>query len=170
MDIMTLIDEIQDIIESAPHVPLSGKVFIDGDLLLDYLDRLRMSLPEAVNQAQLIQQEKESLLEEAHLKAQAVIEEAKKKAEVIVQENQLVIKAKSQASQIIKQAEEVAEEIRSGTLSYSDQMLRQIEETINQALIKVREGRQELQAYSSAAATSSISQQVPGEDIENIYD
>jgi len=144
---------MEKIIEKAPHIPLTGKVFVDGDLLLDYIDRLRTALPEEVRQAQWIKQEKERLLEEARLKAQSLIEEAEKRTEMMAQENELVRKARKQADEIIIRTRKLAGEIKTGALSYADTTLAQLENNINQILAKIRENRQELKSYPMTRET-----------------
>ncbi|QGP93021.1 hypothetical protein MGLY_24180 [Neomoorella glycerini] len=152
MEFMTLIEEMEKIIEKSPHIPLTGRVFLDGDLFLDYLDRLRTALPEEVRQAQWIRQEKERLLEEARLKAQSLLAEAEKRAEMMAGENELVRKARAQASEIMARAQRLAEEMKAGALSYADGLLGQLEASLNQALTQVRQGRQELQAYPAGGS------------------
>ncbi|WXJ78866.1 hypothetical protein MTMBA_09450 [Moorella thermoacetica] len=164
MEFMTLIEEMEKMVEKAPHIPLSGKVFLDGDLLLDYLDRLRTALPEEVRQAQWIRQERERLLEEARLKARSLLEEAEKRSEIMAQENELVRKARSQASEIINRARNVAEEVKAGALSYADGLLAKLEASLNQALAQVQQGRQELQSYPAAGAGEAAAAGEPEKD------
>ncbi|MDN5344321.1 MAG: hypothetical protein PWQ18_432 [Clostridia bacterium] len=156
MEFMTLIEEMERMIEKSPHIPLSGKVFLDGDLFLDYLDRLRTALPEEVRQAQWIRQEKERLLEEARLKAQDILAEAEKRTEIMAQENELVRKARAQANEIIARAQRLAEEVKAGALGYADGLLGQLETNLNQALAQVRQGRQELQGYPSGGPEGQV--------------
>ncbi|WP_258361090.1 ATPase [Moorella sulfitireducens (nom. illeg.)] len=152
MEFMSIIEEMEKLIEKSPHIPLTGRVFLDGDILLDYLDRLRTALPEELRQAQWIRQEKERLLEEARLKARDLLAEAEKRAEMMAGENELVRKARAQATEIVARAQHLAEEMKSGALSYADGLLGQLETSLNQALAQVRQGRQELQAYPSGGS------------------
>ncbi|MBC7325299.1 MAG: ATPase [Moorella sp. (in: Bacteria)] len=154
MEYMTLIEEMERMIEKSPHIPLTGKVFLDGDLFLDYLDRLRTVLPEEVRQAQWIRQEKERLLEEARMKAQDLLAEAEKRSEILAQENEVVRKARAQATEILARAQRLAEEMKAGALTYADGVLGQLENNLNQALAQVRQGRQEIQTYPAGGSAS----------------
>ena len=149
---MTLIEEMEKMVERAPHIPLSGKVFLDGDMLLDYLDRLRTALPEEVRQAQWVRQEKERLLEEARLKARSLLEDAEKRSEIMAQENEVVRKARAQANEILNKARDLAEEMKVGALGYADGLLAQLETSLKQALAQVDRGRQERRACPASAA------------------
>jgi vacuolar-type H+-ATPase subunit H len=154
MEFITLIEEMEKIIEKSRHIPLTGKVFLDGDLFLDYLDRLRTSLPEEVRQARWITQEKERLLEEARLKARDLLTEAEKRTEIMAQENELVRKARNQAGEIVNRAQRLAEEMQAGALGYADEVLSRLEANLNQTLAQVRQGRQELQSYPGGSTTA----------------
>lgn len=147
MEIITLIEEMEKMVESALHIPLTGKVFLDGDLLLDYLDRLRSILPEEIRQAQWIRQEKERLLEEARVKAQETVDEALKRTEMMVEEHEVVRKARANASEIMARTRSAADEIKAGAMSYADAVLARLEANLDQTLAKVRQNRQELHSF-----------------------
>ncbi|MBE3573728.1 MAG: ATPase [Moorella humiferrea] len=154
MEFLSLIEEMEKLIEKSPHIPFTGRVFLDGDLFLDYLDRLRTALPEEVRQAQWIRQEKERLLEEARQKAATLLADAEKRAEMLAGENELVRKARAQATEIIGRARHLADEMKAGALSYADGLLEKLEESLNQALAQVRLGRQELKSYPAGGAAA----------------
>jgi len=156
VEITTLIEEMEKMVESAPHIPLTGKVFLDGDLLLDYLDRLRSTLPEEIRQAQWIRQEKERLLEEARVKAQETVDEALKRTEMMVDEHELVRKAMANASEIMARTRSAADEIKAGAMGYADAVLVRLEASLDQTLAKVRQDRQELHSFSPGGQTSNL--------------
>ena len=51
MEILELIENLEDIIERAITVPLSGKSLIDKDELLDVIEEIRLKLPDELKQA-----------------------------------------------------------------------------------------------------------------------
>ena len=46
MDIMEIIDMMEETIEKASSVPLTGKVMVDRDELLDYIQEIRLVYPD----------------------------------------------------------------------------------------------------------------------------
>jgi hypothetical protein len=58
MDLITALNELEELVENSSKVPLTHKVIIDEDRLLDLLDHIRTSLPEEVRQAKWILQER----------------------------------------------------------------------------------------------------------------
>ncbi len=148
MEIINLIEEMEKTIEKSFHVPLTGNIFINGDLLLDYLDHLRARLPDEIRQAKWINQEKERLLDEAKQKAQQIVEEAFKKTETMVDEHELTYRAKVNAGEIIAKTRNAAEEIKAGAQEYADRILNQLEKSLEKLLAEVYQNRQELQAFN----------------------
>lgn len=151
MEVDKFLDDIEAIIEKAPHIPLTGRVFIDGDLLLDYLDRLRTSLPEDIREARWITSERERIIEEAKQQAQRVIMEAEKRAEELAREDELVRKAQAQAGEVTSRARQMAEELRSGALNYAEEVLQRLADNLEKALLQVRRGLEELRTGKSDA-------------------
>ena len=49
-----LLQEVEDMVSNASRVPLTGKVLVDGDVVLQYVDKLHAALPDEVRQAQQI--------------------------------------------------------------------------------------------------------------------
>ncbi|MDN5346595.1 MAG: hypothetical protein PWP65_159 [Clostridia bacterium] len=152
MEITKILDEIEKMVEKAPHVPLTGRVFLDGDLLLDYLDRLRACLPEDIREARWLTSEKERIIEEARQQAQRIISEAEKKAGEMAQESELVRKAQAQAGEITARARQMAEELRSGAINYAAEVLQRLADNLEKALLQVRNGLEELRASKPGSA------------------
>ena len=54
MEVMKLLDEMEELVEDSGRIPLTGKVIIESEDLLDKVDRIRSILPEELRQAQWI--------------------------------------------------------------------------------------------------------------------
>ena len=65
MDIFEMLDELEEIIETGSKIPLTGKVVVDAEELLDCLDQIRSVLPEEIRQARWVAKERERMLSEA---------------------------------------------------------------------------------------------------------
>ena len=62
MTVLELLDELEEIINTAPKFPLTGKVMVDATEILDLSKDIRLSLPDDVQQAKWIRDEKERIL------------------------------------------------------------------------------------------------------------
>ena len=65
MEIFTLLENIEDILEKSKGVPFSNKVLVDKEEILEIISELRLKLPEELKQAKWIKEERQRILVEA---------------------------------------------------------------------------------------------------------
>ena len=58
MTVLDLLDELEDIVDTAPNVPLTGKIMVESSEVLEIVDDIRKALPEDVKQAKWLKDEK----------------------------------------------------------------------------------------------------------------
>ena len=58
INLIILLDKLEDLIEQAPEIPLTGRVLLDADEVLDLLERIRNAVPEEVKRAEIVSIEK----------------------------------------------------------------------------------------------------------------
>ena len=51
MTVLELLEEIEDIVDTAPGLPLTGKIMVDANEVLEIVREIRLSLPDDVQQA-----------------------------------------------------------------------------------------------------------------------
>ena len=72
MDIMEIIDMMEETITKASSVPLTGKIMMDKDELLDFLQEMRLVYPEELKEAKWVKTERQRILDEAEERADAI--------------------------------------------------------------------------------------------------
>lgn len=149
MDVFEMLDEMEDIIESSSRIPLTGKVMVDADELLDCIDQIRSVLPEEIRQARWIAKERERMLADAQQEAEQTIKKTRAQIEQMALDSEIVKEAEQKAQEILARAKELEAEMREGAAHYADQVLEQLEQNINKALTSIREGRNELQGMKA---------------------
>ena len=138
MDFMQMLNNLEDAIENAKNVPLSGKKMIDADEFFEILDAVKATVPEEIRQAQLILERESYILEDAKKNANYIIDEAQTTAREMVDEHEIVAKANAKAEEILNAARANAKEIREGSLAYARDVLRDLEGKINGTLNTVQ--------------------------------
>ena len=151
MEIFKLLDEIEDLIEGSSGIPFASKVLVDKNELLEILREIRIKLPQEIEEAEKIQEERKRILAEAQNEADMMFEEAKVHIEGVVDRHELVRQAEARAEEIITRAQTSAKEIRIGANEYTDDLLKGIEQhlkgledTIKGTIRTVELNRQEL--------------------------
>ena len=144
--IVKMIDEMSDFVDSHNAGPLSrDKIKISKDELLNYIDNLRQTLPNELEEAYKITKAKNEILKAASNKAAQIEEDARNQLKELVKEDSVVIEADKEAERIlrqadddadaiIKEAEEMAAQIKIGALSYAEEMLAAVEKMVSHNL------------------------------------
>ena len=145
MELFNIINEMEELIESSPKVPMTRRVLVDEDRLLDYLDRVRTSIPEELRQAKWVIQEREKVITDSKREALRIMEDAEKQLERKADESEINRKAQEMAGQSQEQAEEVARQIKLGARDYADEILAELEDRLQKVAKQIDEGRSELQ-------------------------
>lgn len=145
MELFNIINEMEELIESSPKVPMTRRVLVDEDRLLDYLDRIRTSLPEELRQAKWVIQEREKVITDSKREALRIMEDAEKQLEKKADESEITRKAQEIAAQIQAQAEDVAMQIKEGAREYADEILAELENRLENIKQQIVAGREELQ-------------------------
>ena len=130
-----LIDEIEEYIDSCKYQPLSTtKILVNKEELEELLVELRLRIPDEIKQYQKIISNQEAILSEARSQADTMVAEATAQTNELVNEheimqrayanaNEIVNQANIQAQSIVDKAVEDANNIRQGSIQYTDDML-----------------------------------------------
>ena len=78
MDIMEIVDMMEEAIEKASAVPLTGKVMIDKGELLDYIQEIRLVYPDELKEAKWVKEERQRILSEAENRSRGYSEECRR--------------------------------------------------------------------------------------------
>lgn len=154
MELFNVLNELEELVENSPRIPMTRKVIINEDSLLDCVDRIRTVLPEEIRQAKWVLQEREKVLAESKKEAGRLLESAQKQMEKQAGESEVVRQARTIAEEIVDKAEEVAGQIKRGAREYADDILNGLEERLNQLVLEIQAGRAELKGSNVKKAAS----------------
>ncbi len=143
MDIMEIVDMIEETVSKASTVPLTGKIMLDKDEILDYIQEIRLVYPEQLKEAKWVKTERQRILAEAEERADAIRKSAEETQEKLVDEHEITRQAYEKADAIRDMSERDAREIKMDTDRYVDEMLADVEHRLDLLLRKVREDREE---------------------------
>ena len=144
MEIFTLLENIEDILEKSKGVPFSNKVLVDKEEILEIISELRLKLPEELKQAKWIKEERQRILVEAQKEADDIVKEAENRIISMIDEHEITRKAYEKKAEIIETANEMSREISKGTKDYADNLLNGIEVSLQEALKIIQNNRNEL--------------------------
>lgn len=144
MEIFTLLETLEDIIENSRNVPFSAKGIVDKEELLDIIKEIRIKLPDELKQAKWVKEERQRILVEAQKEADDIVKEAENRIISMIDEHEITRKANETAEEIIEKAKKESKEIRLASLKYADDMLSRVERDINEISNRIIASRNEL--------------------------
>jgi len=138
MAIRDVLEDLENLVADAAHVPLSGKCMIDENDLVHLVEELRNTLPTALSQAEDIMTERETIIAKARSEAEHIIGEAKKEAERRVANSVIEREARDRARDIM---EETDEKSRAALAEANEKASAMINEATEKAQAMVEEAR-----------------------------
>ena len=145
MEIFTLLETLEDILEESKGVPFSNKAIVDRDEILDIIKEIVLKLPDELKQAKWVKEERDRILVEAQKEADDIVKEAENRIISMIDEHEITRKAYEQKAEIIETANEMSREMTKGTKEYADSILQGIEVALEDALKVIQNNRKELQ-------------------------
>ena len=144
MEIFTLLETLEDMLEKSRNVPFSGKCVVDKEEILDIIKEIRLKLPEELKQAKWVKEERQRILVEAQNEADEIIKEAENRIISMIDEHEITRKAYEKKVENIETANEMSREISKGTKEYADSVLAGIEVALQDAMKVIQNNRKEL--------------------------
>ncbi|MBB1533914.1 MULTISPECIES: hypothetical protein [Mogibacterium] len=121
--VMTLLDDLEEILANASKVPFSEKAIVDSDEIRSIVDDIRLSMPKDIQQAKWVKDEQDRILNEARGEYDKVIIAAKKQAEYLVENDIIKKEAEKRADALISEAENHSRYIKLRSYEYVDKLL-----------------------------------------------
>jgi vacuolar-type H+-ATPase subunit H len=151
MNLLILLDRLNQLIESAPEIPFTGKGLVDTEAALDLIDKIRNAIPEEVKKAEWLTSEKDRVLQEGQTEAERIVAQAEHYVAKMISESEIIKQAQAQAQEIIEAAKKRTAEMEQDAEAYADAVLNNLEQQLEKTLLVVRKGREELQESRQSA-------------------
>ncbi len=148
MSVYRVLDKLESYVHEGTWLPAGYRV-LSEERLVEYIEKIRSTLPEEVGRAKIIAKDKDRVIRAAQEKAQAIVTEAGTAHD----QSEVLKRARSSAESVIRSAEEQAQKIRDGADQYAAQLLAELENRLSGALGSVRKGRE---ALTPARATNGV--------------
>ncbi|MHB1651080.1 MAG: ATPase [Desulfitobacteriaceae bacterium] len=147
-DVLSLLDELEEIVDRGTKIPMTGKVLVDDSVIFEILDRIRSALPEEIQDAKWVLSERQRIVNEAQAEAQRIVERGKSHAEKMAEENEVVRQAQAYAEDMVKQAQAFAREVKLGAAQYADDLLQHVDIKLQESIQSLRRNREELKTLA----------------------
>ncbi len=157
MSVYRVLDKLESYVHEGTWLP-AGYRILSEERLVEFVEKIRSSLPEEVGRAKTIAKGQDRMIRAAHEKAQAIVTEASSTHEQLLDQHEIVQRARATAETVLREAEVRADKVRAGADEYAGHMLAELEARLANALGSVRKGRETLTSRPAAAAPSPLAE------------
>jgi len=140
MDILHLVDRLEELFNESKSFPLTHKVIVDEERMLELIDQMRLAIPEEIKSSQQIINQKERIIAQSNEEARRTIELAKVQSAKLVETDAIVQKAEVMAENIIQRARQETRQINKEADDYAINSLEHLENELGKILVQVRNG------------------------------
>lgn len=191
MQIFTIIGQIEDMVENSPRPKIGGanKRVIDVEEMMDLLGDLKVTIPEDIRRANSVIIDAQSMIdnadehardivgraeadcermaEDAKQKAAEIIEKARSEYERLVSEDEIYQEAQRRAKLLAQKAEANAGLVFENAKCYADDVLKDLENFLNEYRQLVAINRKDLGARNTANAQPAAESENGSTDAAN---
>jgi F0F1-type ATP synthase membrane subunit b/b' len=130
VDIQRELNRLEEMILDSPR--FFGRTFLDEERIIEQLDQIRLSLPDAFHEADSIVRHKEEVFLQAEQYAQEIIDTADRRSNQLMNESTIVRQSEMQAQQIRQRVQQECESIREQTIAEIDRMRQQAQQELEE--------------------------------------
>ena len=150
MKMEMLIDESQEVVDSAFELPLSGgKMVVNVERLKDIISEMRANIPQEIRQAKNIVADRTKILNDAKKEAENVVQVAEARAKELTDRHEITRNAQQSADDILSKANEEAEKIRGAANAYIENIMKKADDSLSENLAQLQKTRQNLMALQN---------------------
>ena len=131
-DVLELLEEIEEILETSAPVVLTTKVWVQPEEILDIIKDIRLQLPDEIQQARWIKDERQRILERTDAECQEKLADAKRQAEVLIENSDIVVQSKRRAAELMAVTEENCRQLKLRTYEYVDSILYNMQQKVDE--------------------------------------
>lgn len=156
-----MVDRLESLINKSWHIPLTSRIFLDEEELLDIVDQMRIVIPDEVKEASRIQQDKDRIVTRGQEEADRIISLAQEEAYRLIGESRIVEEAKIRSQEIVDKALEEAKGIRAGADDYAAEVLQRLDIHLSSLQATIHSGLQALGASQGEMEEEAIAEEEP---------
>jgi hypothetical protein len=145
MDILSLVDQLEELLDNSRPIPFTHNVIVDEESVLYIIDQMRIAIPDEIKKAEQIITQKSKILAQAKEEANRTLAIARERSDQMIERDAIVQAAQSRAEQLQVQALADLENERKEADEYVMETLTRLEVELDRYLAQVRNGIKALQ-------------------------
>ena len=149
-DVIELLDILYGMVTEAWGVPLGNdKCIIEREKAIEIINEIKSNLPSSIAEAKRLVAARDEFIGNAKREAEALRKNAEEQAHSLVEEQEIVRVARARSAELIASAESRSRELRKVASDYVEEIMRQSEESISDALAKIQAAQKSFRTASA---------------------
>ena len=158
-DIIELLDILYGMVTEAWGVPLGNdKCIIEREKAVDIINEIKANLPSSLAEAKRLVSARDEFIGNAKREAEAMRKSAEEKSKAMIEEQEIVRVARARSAEMINSAEAKSKELRRVAAEYVDEIMKQSEASVSEALAKLQTAHN---AFNSMGGAAAAAQEAP---------
>ena len=155
-DIIELLDILYGMVTEAWGVPLGNdKCIIEREKAIEIINEIKANLPSALAEAKRLVAARDEFIGNAKREAEAMRKSAEEKSKAMIEEQEVVRVARQRSADMINAAEVKSKELRRVAAEYVDEIMKQSEASVSEALAKLQTAHSAFNSVGGAAAAAA---------------
>ena len=155
----SILNELDEVLESATTLPLTSKCMVDADRIRDLIDDIRLNIPSEIKQARAVVADRNEILSMAKQEAEELIRKAEERAKALVDNDTIVRQANAKGMAMLSEASAKASEMVNQATARSNEIMSQASqkatEMLTQANLRSKEMKQTAFDFSESMLRST---------------
>lgn len=152
-DIIELLDILYGMVTEAWGVPLGNdKCIIEREKAVDIINEIKANLPSSLAEAKRLVSARDEFIGNAKREAEAMRKSAEEKSKAMIEEQEIVRVARARSAEMISSAEAKSKELRRVASEYVDDIMKQSEASVSEALKKLQTAHNAFKSMGGAQA------------------
>ena len=153
--IENVLDEIDEMLDKAFTVPLSGKCMLDAEKVRDLIDEIRLHMPSEIKQAKAIVEDRVEIISTAKREAENIIRRTEDRAKAMIAQEEIVKQAQQRGSEILALAHQKSREVKQAASDFVENIMKKTDDCLTTNLTELRQTRQNLRSASKNIPTTT---------------
>lgn len=132
-------------VREAKKLPFTEQQVVDGQELVDALERARRYLPKEIKNAHWLIEHNQELLANTRQEAENMLRSTQQQMAQMIDEHEITQQAKEEANRLMEEAGRKSREIHRQALEYAASMLNELEEQLTEMLVFIQKNKKQLE-------------------------
>lgn len=132
-------------VSAAKKLPFTEQQVVDGQEIIDALERARRYLPKEIKNAHWLIEHNQELLANTRQEAENMLRSTQERMARMINEHEITQQAQEEANRLLEEAGRKSREIHRQALEYAASMLNELEEQLTEMLVFIQKNKKQLE-------------------------